>query len=78
KATQAKRSWSFRTSEEGASEGDAEELFSTVVSTVDAALQLVPRDVRAAEVAVSCFWHSLVVLDDAGRALTPVLGWADT
>lgn len=78
KATQARRAWSFRTSEEGASEGDAEELFSTVVSTVDDALQLVPRDVRAAEVAVSCFWHSLVVLDDAGRALTPVLGWADT
>ena len=27
---------------------------------------------------VSCFFHSLVGLDDAGRPLTPVLSWADT
>jgi gluconokinase len=26
-------------------------------------------------VAVSCFWHSLVALDGAGRPLTPILGW---
>ncbi|MER3426867.1 MAG: carbohydrate kinase [Pyrinomonas sp.] len=77
-ATQAKRSWGFRASQEGASEIAAEELFATVTSTVDEALRLVPRELRFAEVAISCFWHSLVVLDDAGRALTPVLGWADT
>jgi gluconokinase len=28
-----------------------------------------------AAVGVSCFWHSLVVLDAAGAPLTPVLGW---
>lgn len=27
--------------------------------------------------AISCFWHSLVALDDGGRALTPVLTWRD-
>ena len=26
-------------------------------------------------VGVSCFWHSLVVLDQAGAPLTPILGW---
>ena len=29
-------------------------------------------------VAASCFWHSLVGVDDQGRATTPLLGWADT
>ena len=27
--------------------------------------------------AVSCFWHSLVALDERGRPLTPVLTWRD-
>ena len=27
---------------------------------------------------VSCFFHSIVGLDDAGRPITPVLSWADT
>jgi gluconokinase len=29
-------------------------------------------------VGASCFGHSLVALDEAGRPLTPVLGWRDT
>lgn len=29
-------------------------------------------------VAASCFWHSLVGVDDQGSAVTPLLGWADT
>jgi gluconokinase len=29
-------------------------------------------------VAVSCFGHSLLALDDNGRPLTPILGWRDT
>ena len=31
-----------------------------------------------AAVAASCFWHSLVAVDAAGIALTPVLTWQDT
>lgn len=27
---------------------------------------------------ISCFFHSIVGLDDAGRPITPVLSWADT
>ncbi|MDX6446396.1 MAG: gluconokinase [Blastocatellia bacterium] len=29
-------------------------------------------------VAVSCFWHSLLGIDNEGRATTPLFGWADT
>lgn len=28
-------------------------------------------------IAISCFWHSLVAVDDHGRPLTPVLTWRD-
>ena len=29
------------------------------------------------ELAISCFWHSLLVTDERGRPLTPVLTWRD-
>ena len=29
------------------------------------------------ELAISCFWHSLVAVDDSDRPLTPVLTWRD-
>lgn len=32
---------------------------------------------EVAGVAISCFWHSLLAVDEAGNALTPVLSWAD-
>ena len=42
----------------------------------DAIAEAGGTDVDAA--GTSCFGHSLVALDAAGRALTPVLGWRDT
>src|SRR5207244_12763745 len=36
------------------------------------------RDEGVDAVGTSCFGHSLIALDDAGRPLTPVLGWRDT
>jgi gluconokinase len=36
------------------------------------------RDAGVDAVGASCFAHSLVALDAAGRPLTPVLGWRDT
>jgi gluconokinase len=35
------------------------------------------RDEGADAIGTSCFGHSLLALDDAGRPLTPVLGWRD-
>ena len=41
-----------------------------------AAAASLSREVVAA--GVSCFFHSIVGLDDAGQPMTPVLSWADT
>jgi len=59
---------------------DADALRSQVVETIDAALfeaQFVEATARIELIAVSCFWHSLVGIDETGQATTPVLGWAD-
>jgi gluconokinase len=77
--TQARAATNISTTVDGGAELDAEEAVKQVSSVIDAALSLASG--RAAEietVAVSCFWHSLVGVDDEGRAVTPVLGWADT
>jgi gluconokinase len=75
--TQASVERSFRTTREGGAESDAGELIGQVVSVVDESLARSPVSSIEA-VAVACFWHSLIGIDRAGRALTPVYGWADT
>jgi gluconokinase len=54
----------------GAGEVGADELAETC-------LEAMARAGDADVVAISCFWHSLVALDDGGRPLTPVLTWSD-
>jgi gluconokinase len=54
----------------GAGEVGAVELADTCLAAIDRAG---PADV----VAISCFWHSLVALDEAGAPLTPVMTWHD-
>jgi gluconokinase len=54
----------------GAGRVGAEELAETC-------LEAMARAGDADVVAISCFWHSLVALDEAGRPLTPVLTWSD-
>jgi gluconokinase len=54
----------------GAGEVGAVELAETCLAAIERAG---PADV----VAVSCFWHSLVALDEADAPLTPVLTWSD-
>lgn len=44
-----------------------------LLATLDA-----PMRRRIAGVAVSCFWHSLMGIDDDGHAVTPLYSWADT
>ena len=50
---------------------DPDEIVALVRRVVDG------RDERVDAVGVSCFGHSLLALDGAGRPLTPVLGWRD-
>jgi gluconokinase len=57
---------------------DAEALLERVAQTIDELFAMFdPLPVRIELIAISCFWHSLVGVDVAGRATTPVLGWAD-
>jgi gluconokinase len=55
------------------------ELLQRVEQALDEAAAAAGPLAREAVVAgVSCFFHSIVGLDGAGRPLTPVLSWADT
>jgi gluconokinase len=78
--TQARTASNPSTTIEGGAELDAEEAVEQVARTIDAALALAghAHSLRIEAVGVSCFWHSLVGVDMEGRALTPLLGWADT
>lgn len=58
---------------------DADSLVLLVEQTIDALLVSDSRSSSPLElVAISCFWHSLLGIDQAGRPTTPVLTWADT
>ncbi|HVS20934.1 MAG TPA: gluconokinase [Pyrinomonadaceae bacterium] len=60
-------------------DADADTLFEFVARALDVAVARAERFVsRIDYVAASCFSHSLVGVDDQGRAVTPLLGWADT
>lgn len=58
---------------------NAEENVALIATAIDEVLQLAePQDVKIDLVSVSCFWHSLLGVDDKGKAATPVLTWANT
>jgi gluconokinase len=60
-------------------DANADALVSFVAQAIDVAVARAETFVSHIDcVAASCFWHSLVGVDDAGRAVTPLLGWADT
>src|SRR6185312_12933595 len=55
---------------------DADALVEEVTKTID---ELLAQNTEQIElIAISAFWHSLIGIDSAGRATTPVLTWADT
>src|ERR1044072_5128818 len=56
----------------------AETLVEQVAQTLDALFaKLNGSTTRIELIAISCFWHSLVGIDEKDYATTPVLGWAD-
>ena len=58
---------------------NADALIDSVAQLLDAAVERAEEFVaRLDYVAAASFWHSLIGVDDAGRAITPLLGWADT
>jgi gluconokinase len=67
----ARRAYEARHSRDGAAELDVEEL----VSACEAVLAEAGGGHEAT--GISCFWHSLLLLDEGDRPLTPVLLWQD-
>lgn len=58
---------------------DAGELIELVGRTLDQLFENAgPGIDRVKLIAASCFWHSLMGVDNAGRPTTPVFGWANT
>ncbi|HWS99452.1 MAG TPA: gluconokinase [Pyrinomonadaceae bacterium] len=69
----------LKTTAGGGAELDAREAAEETARVIDAVVaRAAALGARVEAVAVACFWHSLVGLDERGRPLTPVFGWADT
>ena len=66
----ASRKYSARTDRDGSAELDPDEL-------VQAAEAVLAEAGEADALGISCFWHSLLLLDDREQPLTPVLAWQD-
>jgi gluconokinase len=65
--------------EDGGAEIDAEKALAQVIEAIQDVIGKVPELIEQVEfIATSCFWHSLVGIDEKSKALTPVYGWADT
>lgn len=63
---------------DGGAEGDAIALFDVVCSCLDGVISWAgdhAGDIGA--VAISCFWHGLLALDQSGDPVSPVLMWSD-
>jgi gluconokinase len=65
---------------DGTAEVDADTLVALVSKAVGGALDLAgpTKARRIVAVALSTFWHGLVVADESARALTPVYLWSDS
>lgn len=76
--TSTQRTYLPRLTVDGGAELDADALVETVAALFDQTLHLVgaERD-RIRFVATATFWHSLVGVDEEGRAVTPVYLWMD-
>src|SRR5919201_613164 len=64
-----------KTTADGGAELDADQLTDWVCAAIEAVLD--KGRVRVVAIATSTFWHSLVGIDAAARALTPVYLWLD-
>ena len=61
---------------EGAAEFDAEHLVDVAAAAIEDVRREAGGEVDA--ICAACFWHSLVPVDSAGRAIGPLLTWRDT
>ena len=72
----AQNSYHNQTTPDGGVQTDADELCQLTLRCIDELLQD-QENIQFAGVAGSCFWHSILAVDENHRALTPVYSWAD-
>src|SRR5579872_4533753 len=68
-----------KTTPDGGVETDADGLYERTVEAIRSLLS--KPELKKGEIAgvgVSCFWHSLLGVDEGGTAATPLYSWADT
>lgn len=56
---------------------DAHVLSEHVAETIDALFANYYQPAQIELIAISCFWHSLLGVDEAGAPTTPLFGWSD-
>ena len=78
-ATMSDLPYKVRTTDAGEVSSDPVTLVKLIAQSIDGALKAARKDkVTILAVGVSCYWHSLMGVDRAGRPTTELLTWADT
>jgi len=72
----AQVSYEIETSHDGRSTFDASELRRLTEAAIDEVC-IEMGNMSVAAVGISCFWHSLVGLDERGEPITPIFYWGD-
>jgi gluconokinase len=71
--------YKVRTTDAGEVSSDPDALVKLITKSIDGALKAARKqNVNILAVGVSCYWHSLMGVDRAGRPTTELLTWADT
>jgi len=71
--------YKVRTTEAGEVSSDPDSLVKLIAESIDGALKAARKEKIAVLAAgASCYWHSLMGVDRAGRPTTELLTWADT
>ncbi len=71
--------YKVRTTDAGEVSSDPDALVTLIAQSIDGALKVARNEkVAILGVGVSCYWHSLMGVDRAGRPTTELLTWADT
>lgn len=63
---------------DGGAELDPELLFTNLTRAIDGALKALPSGAAIVATATSTLWHSVLGVDEDGKAITPLYTWADT
>lgn len=81
--TTAQQSYPLLTTPDGGAELEPADLLAAATQCLEQTLQVYRKDPKLrgrpiAGIGVSCFWHSLIGLDAAGKPLTRVITWAES